>query len=538
MYSLIQLVGAVALLIWGTYMVKTGMLRAFGEQLRGWLAKCLTNRTTGFAAGFVLSSLLQSSTASALLVAGLQSKGLVTTAIALSSVLGADLGSAFMARLLSLDISAISPFLVTGGVFLFLRYSHRRLGQFGRVLIGLGLIMLALSIIMSATAPIKSSPMLQSVLEFVSHYRSLSLLLGAGLAFLCFSSLAVVIIVSSLAGAGVLTVPAALWMVLGANIGSAMLAVVTTMGGTAMARRAPMGNFVYRIAGVTVAVLALLICPRISELYANFATHGDGVIYFHLTFNALLGAVGLSAIKPVSRLVDNMLPFKFPKEDTEVQLLKEENLMDVATALYLTRQELSKSIEILEEFWEDVTELIKENPPSGEILLLRGKRKLLDRRSRAISRFLTAVMQDSLTTEQAYEWQRLKNENASIRFATDVADNIYKSLEKNKCRDLRNFSSIGKAELLQHHEHVRRNMALVQTLILSNDEETRQRVKETLAAEKLSVRNEEFALISSHMTRIAQGLTESVETSALHLELLTLFRRFNAFICSTDEFET
>lgn len=176
MLSLLHLAGAVALLLWGTYMVKTAMLRTFGTALRTQLARFLTNRITGFFCGTVLASLLQSSTASALLVAGLQSEGLVSTAMALSAVLGADLGSAVMARVLTLNLSWTAPLLIFTGTLLFLKRSGDHAGQFGRVLLGLGFILTALQFIFTAVAPFKAEAGI--LFDAVNHTPALAFFAG------------------------------------------------------------------------------------------------------------------------------------------------------------------------------------------------------------------------------------------------------------------------------------------------------------------------------------------------------------------------
>lgn len=170
------------------------MMRTFGAKLRSFLGRWLTNRFSGFGAGFVLSSLLQSSTAATLLVSGLQKKGLVSTAIALAAVIGANFGSAVMVRVLSLNIDAVSPLLIAVGVYLFMKKSDTALGQFGRVLMGLGVVMLALTLIGHITTPIKDSAAMMALFHSIEGNAFFCTVLGIGLAFLCFSSLAVVII--------------------------------------------------------------------------------------------------------------------------------------------------------------------------------------------------------------------------------------------------------------------------------------------------------------------------------------------------------
>ncbi|EJW94472.1 sodium-dependent inorganic phosphate (Pi) transporter, partial [gut metagenome] len=201
---LIKMIGAVSLLIWGTHTVKSAMLSTFGDHLRGWMAKHLQNRSYGYLSGCLTAMMLQSSTATALLVSGLQSEGVVSTAIALACVLGADLGSAVMVRVLSLDLSAVSPILMAVGIALKLCRPGTKKGDFGMILLGLGFIMTALSMILSTTAPIKSSQAVVDFFAWIADEPFYSLGGGLLLALVCFSSLAVVVIVAGLVASGVL----------------------------------------------------------------------------------------------------------------------------------------------------------------------------------------------------------------------------------------------------------------------------------------------------------------------------------------------
>lgn len=152
MQSLIHMAGGIALLLWGAYMVKTGMLRTFGVALKDFLSVRLKNRAIAMASGTTLASLLQSSTAATLIVASIQAEGFLTTNMAFATILGADFGSALMTRVLTFDLSFLSPLLIFIGTCLFfMRKADTRQGQFGRILIGLGIIMLALSLIVAAT---------------------------------------------------------------------------------------------------------------------------------------------------------------------------------------------------------------------------------------------------------------------------------------------------------------------------------------------------------------------------------------------------
>ena len=124
-------------------MVKTGMLRTFGVALKDFLSVRLKNRAIAMASGTTLASLLQSSTAATLIVASIQAEGFLTTNMAFATILGADFGSALMTRVLTFDLSFLSPLLIFIGTCLFfMRKADTRQGQFGRILIGLGILAL------------------------------------------------------------------------------------------------------------------------------------------------------------------------------------------------------------------------------------------------------------------------------------------------------------------------------------------------------------------------------------------------------------
>ena len=328
MNHLANLLGAIALIFWGTYMVKSGMLRTFGVSLRAALSHGLDNRLKGFCAGFGLSSLLQSSTAATLLIAGLQSEGLVNTLIAISSIFGAELGSAFVACVLSLNFSILAPILILAGVIIFFRFKPTtRQGQFGRILLGLAFIMIAINQIVISTAPLRSSADLAPFFELLHDHLILSFAAGMLLAVLCVSSLAAVIIASSMAISGVLSFEVALWMVLGANAGSTLLSILTTSFASTLGRRGPWAAAVFRTLLIVLALIAL------SFGLSSKVALPENVVLCHLLFNAILGACGLVFVKPLSHWAQWVLPdnhaFDLKTFDNK-QLFVQENFLSVS----------------------------------------------------------------------------------------------------------------------------------------------------------------------------------------------------------------
>ena len=230
MVHLLNLLAAIALLVWGTHIVRTGVLRVFGENLRQVLAKSFSNRFSALLAGLGVTTVVQSSTATCLIVASFVGKGLVTTAAALAVILGADVGTALMAVVFSFDLSWLSPLLIFVGVVMFISRQDTGAGRIGRILIGLGLITLALQLIVGATKPLTESPAVRALLVALPNEILLDIFVGAVLTVLSYSSLALVLLTAALASSALLPVPVALGLVLGANVGSGLLAMIATSG--------------------------------------------------------------------------------------------------------------------------------------------------------------------------------------------------------------------------------------------------------------------------------------------------------------------
>jgi phosphate:Na+ symporter len=219
---LLDLMGGVALLLWGLHMVQSGVLRAFGSDLRWMLSKALSNRFAAFAAGLGLTAILQSSTATALMTASFAAEGLVGLVPALALMLGANGGPTLIVQLLSFNISAVAPALFIIGLVAFRSGARSRIKDLGRVAIGLGLMLLALHILLGSLAPAENAPVVRSLLAAITGEPLLCIALAAALTWAAHSSVAVVLLVMSLAYSGFVTPTAALALVLGATHGTAI----------------------------------------------------------------------------------------------------------------------------------------------------------------------------------------------------------------------------------------------------------------------------------------------------------------------------
>ena len=287
---LLDLMGGVALLLWGLHMVLSGVLRAFGPNLRRILSKALSNRISAFAAGLGLTALLQSSTATGLITASLAADGVVSLVPALAIMLGANVGTTLIVQFLSFDISAFAPVLFLIGLAVFRIGGTSLTRAIGRVAIGLGLILLALHVLLDTLAPAEQVPAVQALLASITNDPVLCIVAAAALTWAAHSSVAVVLLVMSLAYSQFVTPEAALALVLGANLGSAINPLIEAgVRGDPASRRLSVGNLLNRLVGL---LIALPFLPSIArELNAFQPNAAKMTAEFHLLFNFGLAAI-------------------------------------------------------------------------------------------------------------------------------------------------------------------------------------------------------------------------------------------------------
>jgi phosphate:Na+ symporter len=204
------LVSYVILLLWGMHMVESGGVRAFGSNLRRVIGRTLRNRFAAIGAGLVVTALLQSSTATAMMTTSLAADGMVALVPALAVMLGANIGTALIVKVLSFDLSWVAPLLLIAGYVAFRRGRKGVMHDLGRVGIGLGLMLLGLHQLVLTIQPIETAPVLREILGALTREPLLDLAFAALLTWAAHSSVAVMLLLVSLAAGNVITPVAAL----------------------------------------------------------------------------------------------------------------------------------------------------------------------------------------------------------------------------------------------------------------------------------------------------------------------------------------
>ena len=526
MIHLLNLLAAIALLVWGTHIVRTGMLRVFGENLRRVLAASFSNRFRAFLAGLGVTSLVQSSTATCLIVASFVGKNLVTTSAALAVMLGADVGTSLMTVVFSFDLSWLSPLLIFVGVVVFISKQNSGAGAVGRVLIGLGLITLALQLIVAATRPLTEAAAVRALLVSLPNDVLLDIVVGVVLTVLSYSSLAIVLLIATLATQAMLPVTAALGLVLGANIGSGVLAMLATANASAQVRRLPLGNLIFKVLGV---LLFMAFLPEIHVLLQQvLPTVHQQVVMFHLAFNVVLGIVFIGCTGLVGRTVDRWLREPAPGSDT----LRPRHLDPLALnmpslAISCAVREALHQADVVETMLRGILPVLRNN----DLRLAEELRKLddtVDELYSAIKFYLTQISGEALSKQESRRWTDIVSFTINMEQIGDIIERVLQDIEDKKIKKNRSFSEAGMAEIVHLHERLLSNLRLAMSVFLDGHVRDAKRLLE----EKAHFRDLEHEYAANHIARLRDNTAQSIETSSLHIDLISDLKRINSHLCS------
>jgi phosphate:Na+ symporter len=524
---LLNLLASVALLVWGTHIVRSGVLRVFGANLRRILSRSVSNRFSAFLAGLGVTGVVQSSSATALIASSFVSQNLIGLSAALAIMLGADVGTALMAQLFSLDLSWLSPLLIFFGVVFFLSRRDSKVGQLGRVAIGLGLMLLALQMVMAATRPITEAHGVRVIFSTLSGDPMLDMLIGAAFAVLSWSSLAVVLLTATLAAASVVSVPVALCLVLGANLGSGLLALLVNARTPGGGRRVAFGNLLFKVVGCAAFSIAL---PWLPDLIGRFEPDmRRQVLHFHVLFNVALAACFIGFTDQVARFIEKWLPLARDKvPQTEPRFLDAAALATPALALANAARETLRIGDTVEQMLNGLLEVIRTNDSSkvAEIIKLDDD---VDRLYTAVKLYLTQVSREALDERDSRRWAEIISLTINLEHVGDILERILQDLRDKKIAHGLSFSDAGMSEITGLHELLVSNLRLGLSVFLNGDLASAQR----LLAEKERFRDLERAYHDTHLNRLSGQALASIETSSLHLDIISDMRRINSFFCST-----
>src|SRR5712672_57621 len=521
--TLMDLAGAVALLIWGVHMVQTGITRAYGPQLRRMLGYALGNRFKAFLAGVGVTSILQSSTATGLMVTAFAAGGLVDLVPALAVMLGANVGTTLIVQVLSFDVSRVSFLFILLGVFMFRRSGVTRTRDLGRVGIGLGLMLIALQHLLAMITPYEDVPSLRMLLGAITTDPLIDILLAAGLTWAAHSSVAVVLLIMAFAAQGVIPPHAAFALVLGANLGTAINPLIESgVSGDPAAKPLPIGTLINRIVGCALA-LALLnwIGPALMMIEPNA---GRAVADFYTDINIVLALLFFPLLKPFARLLVRLLPARVDTADPSQPLYLDWAAHETPSiALAGAAREALRMVDVFEAMLRGALDSLN-----------RGDRKrvtetarmdnVLDRLDTAIKEYLTSLDTDALDEMDHRRLSEILAFTTNLEHAGDIVEKSLMPLAAKRIKRGVSFSEASRKEIGEMVDRLMSNARTAAAVFITEDPR---------AARQLLGEKEVFREIETRTTERARtNRAETIEMGKLLLDIVRDLKRVNAHLAA------
>ena len=525
MSVLIELVGAIALLLWGLRMVRTGMMRAYGSHLKRLARQNEGRLIPMLGSGFLFAILIQSSTATAIIVASFAGQNILSISSALIVILGADIGTAVAVILASQKITVLSPILLAIGIFGFLSTEKNKLRNLFRAIAGLGLILLALSMVNYIGTGLANLQEFNTVMQVFVSQPFLMLLFGVVLTYLAHSSLAIVLLVVGFVQSGLLLTDAGLFLVLGANVGSGLLPVVANWKAKRNAKIPVKANFLIRVLGVT-AVFPF-VGPLLAVLGDSLPAYSTPA-FFHLFLNIGVAIIGLVLLPLIIKLVTNL-----ESADSEsAQAIEPKNLDETAfsspsKALACAKREALNMANITQIMLRNTLPVLKEGNDElrQEIAVMEDD---VERLFNAIKIYIARIMREELTEEEAQRAMDLLSFTANMEHMSDIIEGSLMELAVKKANLGTQFSQQGLTEITALHEAVESTFELAINTFISEDSD----LARMLFDAKASIRELESKSVTTHLERIGTGISQSIETSSLHLDIIRDLKRINSHLTS------
>jgi len=518
---LFSLLGGTALLLYGVRLVGEGLQRAVGTRLRHVLSTLTGNRIKSLLVGAGVTAVLQSSSATTVMLVGFASAGLLTLRQTIGMILGADIGTTVTVQLLAFDLLQISPLVVFVGWVLYV--SGRGTGRYiGQAILGFGFLFLGMKLIHDGTAPLATSQLFSDILGALTDQPLLLLLISALFTALVRSSAAVIGLALSLATSGLMPLVGAIPIIFGANVGTAATAVLAAVGQNAEARRVAAAHAAFKIVGVAIffpfigpfADLVRLTSPDLQRQIANA----------HTIFNVVLALVFLPFAGVAADLITRLIP-ESRRTESGPMYLNPAVLDTPAVALGQALREVLRMGDVVMQSLRE-TRIVLERNDEALMREIVARDDLIDRLEEEIKQYLVKLREHELTEEQAERETALIFVIVNLEEIGDVIDKNLMELAEKKIRGNHVFSAQGWREIADLHAKVVENLELAMGALASGDHE----VAEKVIRHKAVVNTMERQLRAAHIQRLHEGLRESIDTSSIHLDLLASFKRANSLV--------
>lgn len=525
MFLLVDLLGAVALLLWGLRMVRTGIMRAYGAWVKKLAARAQANPVLAFLSGVIVAAMLQSSMATSMIASSFAGRGVLTAIGAFFIILGADVGTAFAVFFASQKLTWIAPVFIATGGFTFLSSDNHKRRSISRAILGVGLILLALTLISQIGVKFSHQDEIKIIIGILVKQPFLLVILAMVMTYFAHSSLAILLLAISFLSANFIDLPSALYFVLGANIGSGMLPVIANLNSPTNARIPVTANLLVRGA---MAIVAFFLVTKFIEYFEPYTTLKLMPAVFHLVLNLAVVIVGIIFAKPIVGLAKSLLPESGDDGgQLEPKFLDTSSMSNTVVALTCAKREALHMAEITQKMLQSAYPVLMDNDRDqmGVVVALDDD---VDHLFDAIKIYLSEMMQNQLSKEESREALDILSFTANMEHIGDIIEGGLMEMAGKKIKAQFNFSDQGQKEINALYDATVSNFELAVNTFVSGEAELAHQLYDA----KSEVRKLERKSVTAHFERIGKGMVESVSTSSLHLDVVRDLKRINSHLTS------
>lgn len=520
---ILSVFGGVMLILYGMRLAGEGLQKAAGARLRSFLLTATNNRLKSVAVGASITALIQSSSATTVMLVGFVGSGLLGLRETIGIILGADIGTTFTVQIIAFKIYDYALALIGAGILIRMLGRRDVIKDIGQAILGFGFIFFALKILIDTFGPVTENPLTRDVLLGLSKDPLAGIIVSALLTAVFHSSAATLGLAITAAHSGLLTLDAAMPIVLGANVGTTITAVISSFGASVEGKRVALAHILFKVLGVLI-VLPFL-GPFTDIVGLSSGDLARQVANAHTLFNIAIAILFLPFTSPFTRFVEMLLPEKEPAARFGPKYLDPIVLASPSLALVQASREALRAADTVQEMLQRSIEVFENN----DIELLEDieeKDDDVDLLDREIKLYLTKLSRESLSEEQAKRELEIMLFSDNIENIGDVIDKNLMDIARKKIKGGLSFSKEGMLEIKSLHQKVLENFEMGVAAFAGSDPELARR----LLTHKVKLSEMEKELRQAHINRLHKGLKESIDTSAIHLDVLTNLKRINSYI--------
>ena len=531
---IIGLFGGLGMFLYGMEMMSDGMKMTAGNSMRAILKKLTSNRFIAVFVGAFITMIIQSSSATTVMLVSFVNSGLLNFVQALGVILGSNIGSTVTAQIVAFKVTDYALLLIAVGSIMTLFSKKDSAKHIGFVILGFGLLFYGMKVMSDTMKPLRTDPTFNIILTSFEN-PFLGIIAGAVFTALIQSSSATTGIVITLASSGSITLEAGIPLILGANIGTCITALLAGLKATRDAKRVAIGHVLFNVIGVLVFCFWI---PTFADLVAQTTDNVPRQIAnAHTIFNIVSTMLFIPFAPFISRTIIRYFPDKEKLRNIEkpaILNLDEKVLSYPTAAINNAQAEISGVVGLTERvvgslvspFITDKDQSDVENPELNLITGLHQRLEKIKYLNENISNYLIKISQQDLTSHQSREVFALVSATNYLNSINDTVKVKFENLIGKKESLDEGFSDAGQEEILVYHAKLLKQIKRLNKYFAKYDRAKATKIMKK--GKKYKDLEEKYRL--EHFKRVSGNVSVSVATHQLHVELMDMLKQINIFI--------